>query len=80
MSPQNHSKNEEQIYQSEVRNQSVQTETNYSYDDSDSLENTPLMRVSTLFLMRRIMKMRRQLKRLKEQSKLCMRVSEHSDK
>ena len=43
-------KNEEQIYQSEVRNQSVQTETNYSYDDSDSLGNTPLMRVINSFL------------------------------
>ena len=43
-------KNEEQIYQSEVRNQSVQTETNYSYDVSDSLGNTPLMRVINSFL------------------------------
>ena len=43
-------KNEEQIYQSEVRNQSVQTKTNYSYDDSDSLGNTPLMRVINSFL------------------------------
>ena len=42
-------KNEEQIYQSEMNNQSVQTETNFSYDDSDSLGNTPLMRVINLF-------------------------------